>query len=55
MTQLMKDSDQAIMALGGALGELLSMGWAVLSYSRNMVQASLGAGFVASQGGGGRG
>jgi spore coat polysaccharide biosynthesis predicted glycosyltransferase SpsG len=34
----MKDSDQAIIAAGGTLWELLSMGCAVLSYSRNIVQ-----------------
>lgn len=39
MVQLMKDSDQAIIAAGGTLWELLSMGCAVLSYSRNIVQA----------------
>ena len=41
MVQLMKDSDQAIIAAGGTLWELLSMGCAVLSYSRNIVQASV--------------
>ena len=39
MAQFMKDSDQAIIAMGGTLWELLSMGCAVLSYSRNDVQA----------------
>jgi UDP-2,4-diacetamido-2,4,6-trideoxy-beta-L-altropyranose hydrolase len=39
MVQFMKDSDQAIIAAGGTLWELLSMGCAVLSYSRNIVQA----------------
>ena len=38
IAQLMKDSDQAIIAAGGTLWELLSMGCAVLSYSRNIVQ-----------------
>lgn len=38
MAQFMKDSDQAIIAAGGTLWELLSMGCAVLSYSRNIVQ-----------------
>ncbi len=41
MAQLMKDADQAIIAAGGTLWELLSMGCAVLSYSRNIVQASV--------------
>jgi len=41
MVQLMKDSDQAIIAAGGTLWELLTMGCAVLSYSRNIVQASV--------------
>src|SRR5580658_474190 len=39
IAQFMKDSDQAIIAAGGTLWELLSMGCAVLSYSRNIVQA----------------
>lgn len=39
MAQFMKDSDQAIIAAGGTLWELLSTGCAVLSYSRNIVQA----------------
>jgi UDP-2,4-diacetamido-2,4,6-trideoxy-beta-L-altropyranose hydrolase len=38
ITEVMKDSDQAIIAAGGTLWELLSMGCAVLSYSRNTVQ-----------------
>jgi spore coat polysaccharide biosynthesis predicted glycosyltransferase SpsG/GNAT superfamily N-acetyltransferase len=41
MAQFMKDSDQAIIAMGGTLWELLSMGCAVLSYSRNDVQARM--------------
>jgi len=41
MLQLMKDSDQAIIAAGGTLWELLAMGCAVLSYSRNIVQTSV--------------
>jgi spore coat polysaccharide biosynthesis predicted glycosyltransferase SpsG len=39
MSKFMKDSDQAIIAAGGTLWELLCMGCAVLSYSRNTVQA----------------
>jgi UDP-2,4-diacetamido-2,4,6-trideoxy-beta-L-altropyranose hydrolase len=39
MVQFMEDSDQAIIAAGGTLWELLSMGCAVLSYCRNIVQA----------------
>jgi len=39
MAQLMKESDQAIIAAGGTLWELLSVGCAVLSYSRNVVQS----------------
>jgi UDP-2,4-diacetamido-2,4,6-trideoxy-beta-L-altropyranose hydrolase len=39
MPQLMNDSDQAIIAAGGTLWELLSIGCPVLSYSRNIVQA----------------
>jgi UDP-2,4-diacetamido-2,4,6-trideoxy-beta-L-altropyranose hydrolase len=38
MARFMKDSDQAIIAAGGTLWELLSMGCTVLSYSRNIVQ-----------------
>ncbi len=41
MKQLMEDSDLAIIAAGGTLWELLSVGCAVLSYSRNAVQASV--------------
>ena len=41
MVQLMKDSDQAVISAGGTLWELLSMGCAVLSYSRNTVQESV--------------
>jgi UDP-2,4-diacetamido-2,4,6-trideoxy-beta-L-altropyranose hydrolase len=39
MALFMNDADQAIVAAGGTLWELLSMGCAVLSYSRNIVQA----------------
>jgi UDP-2,4-diacetamido-2,4,6-trideoxy-beta-L-altropyranose hydrolase len=39
IAQFMKNSDQAIIAAGGTLWELLFMGCAVLSYSRNAVQA----------------
>ncbi|MGA2423987.1 MAG: UDP-2,4-diacetamido-2,4,6-trideoxy-beta-L-altropyranose hydrolase [Terriglobales bacterium] len=39
MAQFMKHSDQAIIVAGGTLWELLSMGCAVLSYSRNIMQA----------------
>jgi UDP-2,4-diacetamido-2,4,6-trideoxy-beta-L-altropyranose hydrolase len=39
MAEFMRDSDQAVIAAGGTLWELLSMGCAVLSYSRNTVQA----------------
>jgi UDP-2,4-diacetamido-2,4,6-trideoxy-beta-L-altropyranose hydrolase len=39
MAQFMKNSDQAIITAGGTLWELLSVGCAVLSYSRNIVQA----------------
>jgi len=39
IAQFMKNSDQAIIAAGGTLWELLFMGCAVLSYSRNTVQA----------------
>jgi spore coat polysaccharide biosynthesis predicted glycosyltransferase SpsG len=35
----MRDSDLAIIAAGGTLWELLAVGCAVLSYSRNIVQA----------------
>lgn len=38
MAQFMRDSDLAVIAAGGTLWELLSMGCAVLSYSRNVVQ-----------------
>jgi UDP-2,4-diacetamido-2,4,6-trideoxy-beta-L-altropyranose hydrolase len=38
MVDLMKGSDQAIIAAGGTLWELLFIGCAVLSYSRNDVQ-----------------
>ena len=41
MAQIMQDSDQAIIAAGGTLWELLSVGCAVLSYSRNIVQAGV--------------
>jgi len=41
MAQFMRDSDQAIVVAGGTLWELLSMGCAVLSYSRNIVQANV--------------
>ncbi|HLB91523.1 MAG TPA: UDP-2,4-diacetamido-2,4,6-trideoxy-beta-L-altropyranose hydrolase [Terriglobales bacterium] len=39
MARFMKDSDQAVIAAGGTLWELLSAGCPVLSYSRNIVQA----------------
>jgi UDP-2,4-diacetamido-2,4,6-trideoxy-beta-L-altropyranose hydrolase len=39
MAQIMKEHDQAIIAAGGTLWELLAMSCAVLSYSRNIVQA----------------
>ena len=39
MAQFMKDADLAIVVAGGTLWELLSMGCAVLSYSRNIAQA----------------
>ena len=39
MPELMADSDIAIVAAGGTLWELLYMGCAVLSYSRNPIQA----------------
>jgi UDP-2,4-diacetamido-2,4,6-trideoxy-beta-L-altropyranose hydrolase len=38
IVQFMKNSDQAIIAAGGTLWELLFMGCTVLSYSRNTVQ-----------------
>ena len=38
IAELMKKSDQAIVAAGGTLWELLSVGCAVLIYSRNIVQ-----------------
>ncbi len=38
IAQVMKDSDQAIIAAGGTLWELLFMGCAALSYSRDIVQ-----------------
>jgi UDP-2,4-diacetamido-2,4,6-trideoxy-beta-L-altropyranose hydrolase len=41
MVPLMKDSDLAIIAAGGTLWELMSIGCAVLSYSRNIVQTSV--------------
>ena len=41
ISQLMKDSDQAVIAAGGTLWELLSRGCAVLSYYRNIAQASI--------------
>ncbi|MGA8538894.1 MAG: UDP-2,4-diacetamido-2,4,6-trideoxy-beta-L-altropyranose hydrolase [Terriglobales bacterium] len=41
MAQFMKDSDQAITVAGGTLWELLSMGCAVLSYSRNIMQPQI--------------
>jgi UDP-2,4-diacetamido-2,4,6-trideoxy-beta-L-altropyranose hydrolase len=39
MAQFMKECDQAIIVAGGTLWELLSLGCAVLSYSRNTMQA----------------
>jgi spore coat polysaccharide biosynthesis predicted glycosyltransferase SpsG len=39
MVDFMKDSDMAVIAAGGTLWELLAMRCAVLSYSRNIVQA----------------
>jgi UDP-2,4-diacetamido-2,4,6-trideoxy-beta-L-altropyranose hydrolase len=39
LTQFMKNCDQAVITAGGTLWELLSIGCAVLSYSRNVVQA----------------
>jgi UDP-2,4-diacetamido-2,4,6-trideoxy-beta-L-altropyranose hydrolase len=41
MVRLMQDSDHAIISAGGTLWELLSMGCAVLSYSRNTLQTSV--------------
>ncbi len=41
MAQFMKDSDQAIVVAGGTLWELLSIGCAVLSYSRNVMGAHI--------------
>ncbi len=41
MAPFMKEHDQAVIAAGGTLWELLSMGCAVLSYSRNIVQAGV--------------
>jgi UDP-2,4-diacetamido-2,4,6-trideoxy-beta-L-altropyranose hydrolase len=41
MAQIMQDCDQAIIALGGTLWELLSAGCAVSAYSRNPAQANL--------------
>jgi len=41
IAQIMKDCDQAIIAAGGTFWELLSVGCAVLSYSRNIVQAGM--------------
>ncbi|MFZ1132844.1 MAG: UDP-2,4-diacetamido-2,4,6-trideoxy-beta-L-altropyranose hydrolase [Terriglobales bacterium] len=41
MAEFMKDSDQAIIVAGGTVWELLSMGCAVLSYSRNDVQGRI--------------
>ena len=41
MAQLMQDSDQAVIALGGTLWELLSAGCAVLGYSRSSTQAGI--------------
>ena len=41
MAELMRNSDQAVIAAGGTLWELLSVGCAVLSYSRNVVQAGV--------------
>jgi UDP-2,4-diacetamido-2,4,6-trideoxy-beta-L-altropyranose hydrolase len=39
MAELMRNMDLAVIAAGGTLWELLSVGCAVLSYSRNIVQA----------------
>src|ERR1700687_5984454 len=41
MAQIMQDCDQAVIALGGTLWELLSAGCAVLGYSRNSTQAGI--------------
>ena len=41
MATIMSNSDQAIIAAGGTLWELLSTGCTVLSYSRNALQASI--------------
>ncbi len=41
MAQIMEKSDFAVIAAGGTLWELLSKGCAVLSYSRNIVQAKV--------------
>jgi UDP-2,4-diacetamido-2,4,6-trideoxy-beta-L-altropyranose hydrolase len=41
MAHLMKQSDQAVIAAGGTLWELLSVGCAILSYSRNIVQGDI--------------
>jgi UDP-2,4-diacetamido-2,4,6-trideoxy-beta-L-altropyranose hydrolase len=41
MAQLMQDCDQAVIALGGTLWELLSAGCAVLGYSRSSTQADI--------------
>jgi spore coat polysaccharide biosynthesis predicted glycosyltransferase SpsG len=39
MAELMMETDLAIIAAGGTLWELLTLGCTVLSYSRNTVQA----------------
>ncbi len=41
IADLMSESDMAVIAAGGTLWELLSMGCAVLSYARNTVQKSV--------------
>jgi UDP-2,4-diacetamido-2,4,6-trideoxy-beta-L-altropyranose hydrolase len=41
MAQIMQDCDQAVIALGGTLWELLSAGCAVLGYSRNSTQLGI--------------
>jgi UDP-2,4-diacetamido-2,4,6-trideoxy-beta-L-altropyranose hydrolase len=41
IAQFMNSSDQAIIAAGGTLWELLSIGCSVLSYSRNIVQTRI--------------
>jgi UDP-2,4-diacetamido-2,4,6-trideoxy-beta-L-altropyranose hydrolase len=41
IAQFMRNSDLAIIAAGGTIWELLSTGCAVLSYSRNIVQAGV--------------